>query len=503
MSKKLRAMSVFTVVIILFSMLYIVAVSAENVYASIESAGISIEIPREFNVTAAEVNMDETIVYNLDAYMNDTSKKLSITAEKNNITENMYNFKYLTKEQLEGEIENIKAGTQTLTGKTFQSVSTAALKEMPEYILFTLSDSKIQNNITVHYSIAYTVINGELVTIQYSSASGNFNSEDIQIFNKICESVYVTALYEKPEKVSMPDIFKTVTTVIIVLAVIIAVILVGYYLISRNNAKSKEVLRNRRKLSEKYYRSLKNEGIMEDIKIEAEEFINENIANSGNTVIEPSENARPKNPEKISAIIEKASTNPTLIDDEWEDIDLTAMFQQPDTRSAQNPPTEFGAEMTFGNNEKVIPENIHRADSAKRYARLFIGEDKNSNYHDRPVSVPKEENPRMENDERMSDIKRRHRERQNKTHNCPGKKRSSQKRNKSIFAGLLSIGKNTKKGKNTKRRNTPITDKKRSSQNHRTTHSNTRPKKRQQNDTFAEYELDSYWNTYQNDEKRN
>ena len=94
MSEKLRRISVFSAVIMIFCIILEVVVSAESIYASIESAGISVEIPQEFNVTSADTDVNENVVYNLDAYMNDTSKKLSITAEKNNITENMYNFKY-------------------------------------------------------------------------------------------------------------------------------------------------------------------------------------------------------------------------------------------------------------------------------------------------------------------------------------------------------------------------------------------------------------------------
>ncbi len=475
MSEKLRRISVFSAVIMVFCIVLSVVVSAESIYASIESAGISVEVPEEFNVTSADTDVDENVVYNLDAYMNDTSKKLSITAEKNNITENMYNFKYLTKEQLEGDIEKIKAGSPNLMGKTFQSVSNAGLKEMPEYILFTLSDSKIQNNITVHYSIAYTLINGELVTIQYSSASGNFNSEDIQIFNQICESIYVTSLYDKRDKVNMPDILKTVITVVIIVGVIIAITLISYYLISRNNAKSKEVVRNRRRLSEKYYQSLKKEGIMEAIKIEAEEFINENIANSGNTVIEPSENARPKNPETISAIIEEVSANPTLIEDEWEDIDLTTMFQKPENLYDNDYPTDFDVETIFGNGEKTVPENIHRADSAKRYAKLFIGE----NRADENISSESggEGSSKKYAEHEMSDIERRHQARKNKT----------KKKNKSssVF-GLFGTNKKKQKKSTAKSRKTN-TSKNR----------NTRPKT-SANDTFAEYEMDNYWNTYNN-----
>lgn len=473
MSEKLRRISVFSAVIMIFCIILEVVVSAESIYASIESAGISVEIPQEFNVTSADTDVNENVVYNLDAYMNDTSKKLSITAEKNNITENMYNFKYLTKEQLEGDIEKIKSGNPNLMGKTFQSVSNAGLKEMPEYILFTLSDSKIQNNITVHYVIAYTLINGELVTIQYSSASGNFNSEDVQIFNQLCESIYVTSLYDKPDKVNMPDILKTVITVVIIIGVIIAITLIGYYLVSRNNAKSKEVVRNRRRLSEKYYQSLKKEGIMEAIKIEAEEFINENIANSGNTVIEPSENARPKNPETISAIIEEASANPTLIDDEWEDIDLTTMFQKPETLYDNDYPTDFNIEMIFGNNEKNVPENIHRADSAKRYAKLFIGDNKaDENITSESRGEVSSKNPSVHE---MSDIEKRHKARQNKT-----KKKS---KGISVF-GLFATNKKKQKKSTAKSRNTQKAR-------------NTRPKT-SANDTFAEYEMDNYWNTYNN-----
>ncbi len=495
MGKRLKVISAFWIVVNLFAIILALPVYAENIYASIESAGVSVEIPNEFNVTAADIDVDENVVYQLDAYMNDTSKKLSITSEKNNVTENTYNFKYLTKEQLEAEIENIKSGNATLMGKVFKSVSNANLKEMPEYILFTLSDSKIQNNITVHYAIAYTLINGELVTIQYSSSSGNFNSEDTQLFSKICESVYVTSLYDKPEKVNVPNMMRTVTTTIVIIGIIIAVILIAYYLISKNNAKSKEVLRNRRKLSEKYYQSLRNEGIMEDIKVEAEEFINENIANSGTTIIEPSENARPKNPETISAIIEEASTNPTLIDDEWEDIDLTTMFQQPEAISVDNYSTDFPAETILGHKEeRVIPENIHRADSAKRYAKLFIGDDRNNHNSRSDVYTEIQNDSKNEYFSETSATERQHQERKRQNNRGNTGKKHTRKKRKNTFSLFGLFSKKPKTKKHTTHRKESVSAKSRKTQKNQSSRQRTKS-----NDTFADYELDNYWNTYQND----
>jgi len=494
--KKLEITAIFIVTImILISFTVTVPASAESLYASIDTAKVSVKIPDGFNITSADTHLDDNVTYNLDAYMEDTSKKLNICSERNPITTDIYNFKYLSEEELTKEVENIKAGKKTLVGTTFQSVSAASLKEMPEYILFTVYDSQIQNNITVNYAIAYTVLNGELVTIQYSSASGTFNSEDSQNFSEICESFYVTALFDKPSKFSMAKVLKTVLWVILVIGIIIGIVLLQYYFGSRKSTKNSDISRNRRKISEDYYKSLRKEGIIEDIKMEAEEFITENIANTGNTVIEPSENARPKNPEKISAIIEEASNNPTLIqDDEWEDVDLKKMFQKPvqiphnRNRNTNVPPFPQNMPVFLDESQTnrpvapprvVVPPsverpemNTHRSDSAKRYAKLFIGDNKTS-AEEYPV---RQRN--SEEEQKLSDIERRHRERQNRN------KKSAKK--KSLFS--LFDSKSTKKKTTNKKRTSERTARKpRNTQGH------------QKNDIFAQYELDNYWDTYNND----
>ena len=488
--KKLKITVIFIVtMMILISFTVTVPASAESLYASIDTAKVSVKIPDGFNITSADTHLDDNVTYNLDAYMEDTSKKLNICSERNPVTADIYNFKYLSEEELTQEVENIKAGKKTLVGTVFQSVSAASLKEMPEYILFTVYDSQIQNNITVNYAIAYTILNGELITIQYSSASGTFNSEDTKNFSEVCESFYVTALFDKPSKFSMAKVLKTVLWAVLVIGIIIGIVLLRYYFSSKKSRKNSEIARNRRKISEDYYKSLRKEGIIEDIKMEAEEFITENIVNTGNTVIEPSENARPKNPEKISAIIEEASNSPMLIqDDEWEDVDLKKMFQKPvqiphnrsrNTNIPQNMPV-FSDESRTASRPVAVPPpsaerpmmNTHRSDSAKRYAKLFIGDSKTP-----PEPYPVNERSREE-EQKISDIEKRHRERQNRN------KKSAKKK------GLFSLFNSKSAKKKTANRKRPS---KRTAQNPRNTQKN--PK----NDIFAQYELDNYWDTYNND----
>ena len=325
MNKKIRLTTAFILTVVMaFSAS--VSVFAESIYANIDSARVSIKIPEEFTVTSSELNPDDEITYSAEAAMSDTAKQLSIKSSKSAYSTDIYNFKYLTEEQIKSELSAIKSSGATFSGEIFKNVSNAAFKETPEYILFSLYYSSIQNNTTVNYAVAYTLVNGEYIKIKYSSASG-FDNKDMEIFQSIIDSVYVQALYDKPEKVNMPGILHTMFIAVIIIALLISGCLALYYVKKKSSIIKAETAKRRRKLSDKYFNELKNEGLMEDTKAEAEEFISENINNT-ETVIEPSENVRPRNPEEISAIIEEAARNPSLIQDEWEDVDIKTIQEK-------------------------------------------------------------------------------------------------------------------------------------------------------------------------------
>ncbi len=498
MNKKIRLTTAFILTVVMaFSAS--VSVFAESIYANIDSARVSIKIPEEFTVTSSELNPDDEITYSAEAAMSDTAKQLSIKSSKSAYSTDIYNFKYLTEEQIKSELSAIKSSGATFSGEIFKNVSNAAFKETPEYILFSLYYSSIQNNTTVNYAVAYTLVNGEYIKIKYSSASG-FDNKDMEIFQSIIDSVYVQALYDKPEKVNMPGILHTMFIAVIIIALLISGCLALYYVKKKSSIIKAETAKRRRKLSDKYFNELKNEGLMEDTKAEAEEFISENINNT-ETVIEPSENVRPRNPEEISAIIEEASRNPSLIQDEWEDVDIKNiqdMFKQPD----EIPEEEFAFENNIIDLDRRVLDNLEssdivdpditvtpsyhsgRADSAKRYAKLFIGSDIDHKHTYENDNQKSEHTP--EYYRKMAEIEERQRKRKSKS------RKSSNKKVFSLF------GSSDKKKKSTGRSRAHSSSSERRGNRHTSSsavHHSHRSRERD-NDAFTRFETDGYWDKY-------
>lgn len=487
MNKKIRLTAVFILAVAMaFSASF--SVFAESVYANIDSARVSIKIPEEFTVTSSELNINDEITYSAEASMSDTAKQLSITSSKSAYSSDIYNFKYLTEEQIKNELSEIKSSGATFSGEIFKNVSSATFKETPEYIIFSLYYSSIQNNTTVNYAVAYTLVNGEFIKIKYSSASG-FDNTDMEIFQSITDSVYVQALYDKPDKLDMHGVLHTMLVAVIIIALFIAGCLLFYYVKKKSVMLKDETAKRRRKLSDKYFNELKNEGLMEDTKAEAEEFITENI-NNAETIIEPSENVRPKDPEEVSAIIEEASRNPSLIQDEWEDVDIKNiqdMFKMPD----EIPEEEFAFENNVLEFDGKLPENpvdphitvppmYHsgRADSAKRYAKLFIGSDIDHKHTSENDSQETVHNP--EYDRKMAEIEERQRKRKSRN------KKSSHKKGFSLF------GSDNKKKKSTGRSRSHSS----SSERHHSSATHHQRNREKDNSEFTRFETDGYWDKY-------
>ncbi|MEE0930672.1 MAG: hypothetical protein UIM53_06695 [Acutalibacteraceae bacterium] len=460
MSKMVRPLSVF-VMVVMFVCIFAVPVSAESVYANIKSASVSVEIPKEFTVTSASINPDDSTTYSAVATMNDTSKQLYITSEKNSQTSDLYNYKYMTEKDINSEVENIRSGNQTMCGYTFQNVTAASFKEQSKYILFTFYNSEIKGNLTVYSAISYTLVNGELITVKFTSTSNALTDTEKVIFNKIVDSINVATLYEKPLEMNMSSVFGTLLVVAIFVGIGIIIILVGYYVTHRSTN-----VKGRRRLADKYYDELKSEGLMD----ESEDLEDEIVAVATSTIIEPSEKVLPKDRDQISALLESTSGTPSLIEDEWEDIDLEKMFAIPEFDSDTN---EYKQNVVQENlvenlsdmheNDTIFSAQSGRADSAKRYAKMFIGSDidHKENNTDEKSSDP-------EYDEKMARIEERHRQRMS-IKKSKGKKRKHSSHPPRIFS-------------ESKRTNH------RSSVSARRTTTGT--------DIFGEFEIDSYWDKY-------
>lgn len=460
MSKMVRPLSVF-VMVVMFVCTFAVPVSAESVYANIKSASVSVEIPKEFTVTSASINPDDSTTYSAVATMNDTSKQLYITSEKNSQTSDLYNYKYMTEKDINSEVENIRSGNQTMCGYTFQNVTAASFKEQSKYILFTFYNSEIKGNLTVYSAISYTLVNGELITVKFTSTSNALTDTEKVIFNKIVDSINVATLYEKPLEMNMSSVFGTLLVVAIFVGIGIIIILVGYYVTHRSTN-----VKGRRRLADKYYDELKSEGLMD----ESEDLEDEIVAVATSTIIEPSEKVLPKDRDQISALLESTSGTPSLIEDEWEDIDLEKMFAIPEFDSDTN---EYKQNVVQENlvenlsdmheNDTIFSAQSGRADSAKRYAKMFIGSDidHKENNTDEKSSDP-------EYDEKMARIEERHRQRMS-IKKSKGKKRKHSSHPSRIFS-------------ESKRTNH------RSSVSARRTTTGT--------DIFGEFEIDSYWDKY-------
>ena len=474
MNKKIRLTAVFILAVAMaFSASF--SVFAESVYANIDSARVSIKIPEEFTVTSSELNINDEITYSAEASMSDTAKQLSITSSKSAYSSDIYNFKYLTEEQIKNELSEIKSSGATFSGEIFKNVSSATFKETPEYIIFSLYYSSIQNNTTVNYAVAYTLVNGEFIKIKYSSASG-FDNTDMEIFQSITDSVYVQALYDKPDKLDMHGVLHTMLVAVIIIALFIAGCLLFYYVKKKSVMLKDETAKRRRKLSDKYFNELKNEGLMEDTKAEAEEFITENI-NNAETIIEPSENVRPKDPEEVSAIIEEASRNPSLIQDEWEDVDIKNiqdMFKMPD----EIPEEEFAFENNVLEFDGKVPENPvdpHITVPPMYHSGRADIDHKHTSENDSQETV---HNP--EYDRKMAEIEERQRKRKSRN------KKSSHKKGFSLF------GSDNKKKKSTGRSRSHSS----SSERHHSSATHHQRNREKDNSEFTRFETDGYWDKY-------
>lgn len=462
MKKIARLLSVF-ILIVMSTCVFALPASAESVYANINSVTASVEIPEEFTVTSASINPEDSTTYSAVAVMSDTSKQLYITSEKNNKTSHLYNYKYMTEEDVNKEIEDIKSGDKTVCGYTYQNVTAASFREQSKYIIFTLYNSEVNGNATTYSATAYTLVNGELITIKFTSTANALTDTEKAMFNRIVDSISVATLFEKPIDVNMSSVFGTLLVIAIFVGIGIALILVGYNVTHRSTN-----VKGRHRLADKYYDELKSEGLMDESDDE------DNTAPA--TVIEPSEKVLPKDKDQISALLESASGTPSLIEDEWEDIDLEKMFAIPefDPETNEYPQNDFAngdfAEDLSDSNGDITDAQTssNRADSARRYAKMFIGSDvehKENDIDEAPTDP--------EYDEKMARIEERHRQRTANKRGSKRKRRSSSRTQKSTSKKTRTSNRNESRRSSTASRKINI-----------------------ENDIFGEFEIDSYWDKY-------
>ncbi len=484
MKNKLRFISVLIVALISISV-FSVSANAQGVYANIESISTYLEIPEEFTVTSADVYADQSLTYQVNAVTADNANNLIITSEKTNWSEDIFNFKYLTKEKLDEELSNINSGNNTMCGNLYDNVTNSCYKEQANAIVFNLFNRNTTSN-----AIAYTVINGELITIQYISNDGELTVQEKGLFNEIVDSLTVNQLYQKQQQFKLSSVFGKMLPVIIIFTIIIAVLLFVYY---ASGVSSKR--KSSRQLADKYYNELKNEGLMDEAHQPAENTEKPADSSVASTVIEPSEKVRPKEYQGEASVMD-AMHKPRLIEDEWEDVDLDKMFALPydqpvdeekvtdDFESITENPSEYfkteAEDDEYSNFAKPNNESatqFNRADSAKRYAKLFMGSDVEHKQYESTFDIDSYANADIDTEgttslteEEIARLEERHRQRVLKRiRERKGKRRRS-------------------------RRNT--TSEQRSAS---TRPSNRKPRSQTpDNSLFGEFELDNYWDKYRN-----
>ncbi len=484
MKNKLRFIAVLIVSIICFSSFSVSAGAQQGVYANIETISTYFEIPSHFNVTSANAYADQSLTYEVKAVTPDNANSLIITSEKTNETEDVFNFKYLSKDLLDKELTDINSGNNTICGNIYENVSDSCYKEQDNAIVFNLYNRNATSN-----AIAYSIINGQLVTVQYISTDGELTVEEKGVFNKIVDSLTVNQLYQKPQHFKLSDVFGKLFSITISFVIILLIIMIAYYASGFSTKK-----KSSRQLADKYYNELKNEGLMDEAQQTSDKPEDEI-----STVIEPSEKVRPKDyPSSVMDTMRK----PRIIEDEWEDVDLDKMFALPDQEEEQemphddfesiteNPSEYFSKDMFEDFDEPQLhskPDTIEketveqeisqpqagRADSAKRYAKLYMGMDidhkkeETFEYNNIEVSEDDSEGTTSLTPEQIARLEERHRQR--------------------VLKRIRE-----RKGKRRKRRTTTSTTQRSAS---------TRPSKRTRKPTngdnlFAEFELDGYWDKY-------
>lgn len=366
---KLTAVAIAVITVI---SCYTLCVFAEDVYANIDSAKVSVDIPENFSVTNAEINSEGVLRYNASAQTADAKQTLHITSEKTDKSQELFNFKYLSKDEIDNELNSVKKGTSTLTGKSYKSVTGASYKEDSSCIIFMLYSSAIDGNKTISTATAYTVVNGELVTVTYSSNAGSLTVAQKGEFNSIVDSIKVKTLLAKPESIDIAGTFGTVLSTMLILGIVIIIFVVSYY-IKNKNVKSNP----KNQCADKYYDELISEGIMDDDKAQS-------------TAADVPKHKKAKtasnSADVISAAIKESNKQPSIIDDDWEEMDLDALFNVPQIQTEET--NSFEDNLNKIENKRISAQRnaaaqnraqevyeTDRAESAKRYAKLYIGSD--------------------------------------------------------------------------------------------------------------------------------
>lgn len=504
MKNKLRIISAFIVALISISV-FSVSAGAQGVYANIESISTYLQIPEEFTVTSADIYADQSLTYQVNAVTADNANNLIITSEKTNESEDIFNFKYLDKEKLNSELSNINSGSNTLCGRIYDNVTNSCYKEQTNAIVFNLFNRNSTSN-----AIAYTVINGQLITVQYISNDGELTVQEKGLFNEIVDSLTVNQLYQKQKEFKLSSVFAKMLPVVIIFTIIIAVLLFVYY---AGNVSSKR--KSSRQLADKYYDELKNEGLMDEAHHSADNTEKSADINVASTVIEPSEKVRPKDYQGEASVMDTMH-KPRLIEDEWEDVDLDKMFALPDDQpedDEEEKVTDDFESITENPSEYLKPETeavevedysdtpntpepskeeptaepetqFNRADSAKRYAKLFMGSDvehkqadsSHNKQADSEFNMDSYANADIEtegttslSEEEIARLEERHRQRVLKRIRERKGKRRKSRRNTTEQRSASTRPSNRK-----------------------------RPSPTPDNSLFGEFELDNYWDKYRN-----
>lgn len=457
MSRKMRFLpfSIAILFIIISTTIFSFNVSAEDTYTNIEGADVNIEIPNELPVKISEDNKNSNDFPKSIKYTNDEGNKiLEIKYEQTDVSKDLYNFKYLAKDKIDEELNNLRSNKTNICNVKYDNVTAVNTRENKGCLMFLIYYKELTEE---NHAVAYTIVNGYIITVDYTTTTEGLSTKDKNTFNNIVDSISISNIYEKPEKLDFRIIYKQLITVAVVIGVVTVLILIAYYVTHRSVN-----IETHRQVADKYYDELQREGLMDEEKTQKEENIFEEIMN-----IQPDPLIPPESPDDF---IDEAGP-PSLIKDEWEDIDLEKMFPKTNIKVKPNINRtkingELISENQFANVERISSSQPGRADSAKRYAKMFIGSDINRKQGNNP-----------EYDAKMAEIEERYRRRhESKNSNRKHRYNNSSNNPKSgerKYTGSIS------------KRNSQVPPRK-------TIHNNDR----NNIDVFGEFETDSYWNKY-------
>ncbi|HHZ06073.1 MAG TPA: hypothetical protein GX401_04725 [Clostridiales bacterium] len=221
---------------------------AQSVHYTIDSINMALDVP-----DTATVTQDDTTL--LNAVAQDGSYQINVTATQDDNSQDVFNYKYLTAD----DINNMVEGKKQTAG-----VTNAVFLEQANDILITYY--AVSPDTGAAMACAETVVNGSLVSVSMTVAGNELSMVQKDIFNDLLDSLQITKLTNKPLVVNVAEILFFALFVLLVCVVIVGIILLVYY--RKNGNPSMSFLdmpvpnKRRKEAASQYYDELKSDGIL-------------------------------------------------------------------------------------------------------------------------------------------------------------------------------------------------------------------------------------------------